>query len=203
MKDFATPGQKRGFGVFQGGNPSCTTCHAGAALSDATVSHAARFGLINGDGGDQGFHNIGVRPTAEDLGRGAKGQGGVAFSESGSAVDMGAFKTPALRNVGLTAPYFHNGGKATLADVVDFYSRGGDFNNVEKSRFIVPRNFSAQDRAALAEFLQDGLTDCRLANKEAPFDHPSITIPNGKVDPITGLPGDLAIAETGGAHTCP
>jgi cytochrome c peroxidase len=41
------------------------------------------------------------------------------------AVD-GSFKVPILRNVGLTPPYFHNGGQATLHDVVDFYSRGGD-----------------------------------------------------------------------------
>jgi len=41
------------------------------------------------------------------------------------AVD-GSFKTPILRNVGLTPPYFHNGGQATLHDVVNFYNRGGD-----------------------------------------------------------------------------
>ena len=41
------------------------------------------------------------------------------------AVD-GSFKVPILRNVGLTPPYFHNGGQATLNEVLDFYSRGGD-----------------------------------------------------------------------------
>ncbi|HSV25715.1 MAG TPA: cytochrome c peroxidase [Xanthobacteraceae bacterium] len=38
----------------------------------------------------------------------------------------GAFKVPILRNIGLTPPYFHNGGQATLHDVVNFYNRGGD-----------------------------------------------------------------------------
>jgi len=38
----------------------------------------------------------------------------------------GAFKTPSLRNIGLTAPYFHNGGYATLRSVVEFYARGGN-----------------------------------------------------------------------------
>ena len=38
----------------------------------------------------------------------------------------GTFKIPGLRNVELTAPYFHNGGEATLTDVVDFYARGGN-----------------------------------------------------------------------------
>lgn len=41
------------------------------------------------------------------------------------AVD-GSFKTPSLRNVGLTAPYFHNGGYATLESVIQFYNRGGN-----------------------------------------------------------------------------
>ncbi len=41
------------------------------------------------------------------------------------AVD-GSFKTPSLRNVELTGPYFHNGGQATLEQVVQFYNRGGD-----------------------------------------------------------------------------
>lgn len=42
-----------------------------------------------------------------------------------TAVD-GAFKTPGLRNVALTAPYMHNGGQKSLDEVIDFYSRGGD-----------------------------------------------------------------------------
>src|SRR2546422_8026734 len=44
-----------------------------------------------------------------------------------SARAQGAFKAPGLRNVELTGPYMHNGGMATLEQVVDFYSRGGDF----------------------------------------------------------------------------
>jgi cytochrome c peroxidase len=49
----------------------------------------------------------------------------VPASSPRDAVD-GSFKVPILRNVGLTPPYFHNGGQATLSDVVNFYSRGGD-----------------------------------------------------------------------------
>jgi hypothetical protein len=40
---------------------------------------------------------------------------------------QGSFKAPQLRNVELSGPYFHNGGKLTLRQVVDFYARGGDF----------------------------------------------------------------------------
>ena len=56
-----------------------------------------------------------MRPTSEDLGRAGLGPNGVSFSRSGALADHGAFKTAALRNVKLTAPYFHNGGKKTLA----------------------------------------------------------------------------------------
>jgi cytochrome c peroxidase len=41
------------------------------------------------------------------------------------AVD-GSFKVPGLRNIELTGPYFHNGGQATLEQVIHFYNRGGD-----------------------------------------------------------------------------
>jgi cytochrome c peroxidase len=42
----------------------------------------------------------------------------------------GTFKIPGLRTVELTAPYFHNGGEATLLDVVNFYARGGNQGGV-------------------------------------------------------------------------
>jgi cytochrome c peroxidase len=194
-----TGSQKKGLSIF-GGKGKCIKCHAGAELTDASVRMAALNGLINEDFGDQGFHNIGVRPTAEDLGRGALGPGGVQFSESHSAMDSGAFKTPALRNVKLTAPYFHNGGKATLADVVDFYNRGGDFNNTEKARRIRPLGLKAAEQAALVDFLTNALTDCRVEHDEAPFDHPSLKVPNGRV--VNGLGADLELAETGGVTFC-
>lgn len=53
-------------------------------------------------------------------------------AEERQAVD-GAFKTPTLRNVGLTAPYFHNGGYATLESVVRFYGRGGNRRPAQSS----------------------------------------------------------------------
>ena len=173
-----TTSQVDGMGVFNG-KGNCNKCHAGAEMSDATVSFAASRGLVNEDNGDQGFHNIGVRPTAEDLGRAATGPQGVAWSVSGSASDRGAFKTPALRNVKLTAPYFHNGGKATLRDVVQFYSNGGDFANAEKASRISQLGFGTTDIDTLVDFLTNGLTDCRTEKQRAPFDHPALEVPNG------------------------
>ena len=68
---------------------------------------------------DNGFHNIGIaHPSGqEDLGR---------FKIRAVAVLKGAFKTPTLRDIELTAPYFHNGSATTLEAVVDHYARGGD-----------------------------------------------------------------------------
>jgi len=187
-KNALTSSQQLGLNILSG-KGKCTTCHAGAELTDASLSFAAQKGLINEDGGDQGFHNNGVRPTAEDPGRAGTGPNGVSFSQSGSPSDSGAFKTPSLRNVGLTAPYFHNGGKATLEDVVDFYNRGGDFANPEKAKRIRPLSLSAKEKTALVDLLKNGLTDCRVEMEQAPFDHPSLDLPNGPSLPAVGAAG--------------
>ena len=44
-------------------------------------------------------------------------------------MDIGSFKTPGLRNVLLTAPYFHDGSQATLWDVMDHYNKGAGLHN--------------------------------------------------------------------------
>lgn len=185
-----TADQKSGLDVFEA--VGCINCHAGPELSDATVDFAAANGLINPDGGDQGFHNTGVRPTSinfsEDLGRAGQSPDGVPFSESGAGVDRGAFKTPGLRNVGLTAPYFHNGGKATLEAVVEFYAEGGDYRNPSsqlRAFVLLPTT-----EAELIDFLQHGLTDCRVATEKAPFDHPSLDVPDGPSLSAVGADGD-------------
>lgn len=95
----------------------------------------------------------------------------------------GAAKVPGLRNVELTGPYFHNGGKLTLRQAVNFYTRGGDFpvtNGPFKAFNILNVTSSAQlvsnDRIALTAFLLS-LTDERVAREQAPFDRPEIFLP--------------------------
>jgi hypothetical protein len=85
-----------------------------------------------------------------------------------------------LRNVELTAPYFLNGGQATLAQLVDFYSRGGDFRSADVDPSLKNAGFSADDKAAVVAFLKS-LTDERVRAQSAPFDHPSLIVPNGMV----------------------
>jgi hypothetical protein len=93
----------------------------------------------------------------------------------------GAFKVPNLRNVTLTAPYFHNGGQLTLTQVVEFYDRGGDFamdNLGELAPNIHPLGLDSQQIDDIVAFL-DALTDDRVTCEQAPFDHPEIRIANG------------------------
>ena len=140
----------------------------------------------NGAGRDTGFFRTGVRPIAEDVGLGADNLFGTPFSlavaQSGVArtVVDGIFKTPDLRNVEFTGPYFHNGGQATLDQVVEFYSRGGDFpadGNIGPG--VRRLNLSPDDRAALVVFLKS-LSDDRVQFESAPFDHPELCVPIGQ-----------------------
>lgn len=99
--------------------------------------------------------------------------------------NMGAFKVPQLKNVELTGPYFHNGGMVTLRQIVDFYSRGGDFpvtNKDHRDPLILNLNvhndavLTEADKDALVDFLL-AMTDERVKFKQAPFDHPEIIVP--------------------------
>ena len=105
-------------------------------------------------------------------------------------INSGGMKVPHLRNVNLTGPYFHNGGVGTLMQVVDFYTRGGNFPDLNVDQLpleIAPIGFlrggAAADQKALVAFLQ-GLTDPRVAEERAPFDHPQLFVPHG-VNPTT------------------
>jgi len=147
---------------------------------------------------DTGFFNIGVRPTTDDPSLGSKDAFGNPLSEARLAqlgkfqlllgenpptfnpplnptefvFADGAFKAPGLRNVELTAPYFHNGGHATLEQVIDFYNRGGDLG------LLPPLHLSPEEKQQLVAFLK-GLTDDRVRHEKAPFDHPQLFVPNG------------------------
>ncbi len=112
---------------------------------------------------NQTFARTGVRPASED-----PGLGGV----TGQPNHMGAFKSPLLRNLGLRPAFFHNGGARTLTDVVEFYDRGGDFN--PGGGFFQPLGLTAEEKTALAAFLQNGLTDPRVENELPPFDRPTL-----------------------------
>ena len=94
----------------------------------------------------------------------------------------GTFKVPGLRNLELTAPYFHNGGQRTIRQVVEFYNRGGDFreHNQHNIDFEIGKlNLTERQIDDLVAFLGRPLTDPRVARQRAPFDHPQLFVPNG------------------------
>jgi cytochrome c peroxidase len=192
-------------------NIRCSNCHESAELTDASVrriNSAVNGPVRNRDGNiiDKGFNNIGIRPAADDLGAGASDAfGPLSFTrrlfpgapppvfdttnpptvDKGFGVE-GAFKIPSLRNVALTAPYFHNGDARTLREVVELYSRGGNvfpvkgFDNTPIEPLGVP-NLTADEIDAIVAFLE-ALTDERVLSGRAPFDHPQIFVPNGHPD---------------------
>ena len=78
--------------------------------------------------------------------------------------DMGRFRTPSLRNLGFTAPYFHDGSAETLSEVIDIYMRGGrnvTYGNFQgdgklnpyKSKEIKTFSLSKTEKADLIDFL--------------------------------------------------
>lgn len=218
----------------------CINCHGGPEFTNASVRNAQAGNnviepmLMAQDAAiyDNGFYNISVTPTTDDIGRGGKDSLGRPLSftrqalfkrlgimnipfpiigdpfpvqdEDGqvtACVDAnnngvcdpqeellikrvaadGAFKTPGLRNVELTGPYFHNGGLATLKQVVQFYDRGGNFckfNLRDLDPDIQLLGLSDDEEEDLVKFLVS-LTDNRVRIEAEPFDHPQLFIPNG------------------------
>jgi cytochrome c peroxidase len=105
----------------------------------------------------------------------------------------GFFKAPQLRNVALTAPYFHNGSQLTLEQVVEFYNRGGDFNTFGEEHQYMDSDIdllglTVQDKTDLVDFLRNALTDPRTVSQAAPFDHPQLFTPNGHPQSANGYP---------------
>lgn len=189
-----TEQEKEGLDIFLG-EGKCVNCHEGPFFAGVTFAEESveqmqmQFGDIVKTY-DSGFYNIGVTRTAEDIGRGGVSALGKPLSDtrkSGvkkkfAAVD-GSFKTNTLRNVEYTGPYMHNGSMKSLREVIEFYARGGNHAN-EKNRSpdvngvkILREDPSKID--SLIAFLHT-LTDADAVISAAPFDHPSLTIVNGK-----------------------
>lgn len=67
--------------------------------------------------------------------------------------DIGAYKTPTLRNIELTAPYMHDGSMQTLEEVVEYYDKGGD-KNAFLNPAIFPLHLTTQEKADLVAFMK-------------------------------------------------
>ncbi|MDX1393479.1 MAG: cytochrome c peroxidase [Gemmatimonadota bacterium] len=123
-----TAEERSGFDLFRG-KAGCVACHVPPTFTD------------------EQFHNTGVA---------LRGQ---VFADSGRALvthdprDVGAFKTPTLRELDRTAPYMHDGSFATLEEVIEFYDRGGN-RSPHIDPQIHPLGLSKEERRDLLAFLR-------------------------------------------------
>jgi cytochrome c peroxidase len=161
---------QRGLGLFVG-KADCFRCHHGAAFSDGEFHDIRVAPLGGGAASDPGRHH-GIRLLQQD----PFGMNG-AFSDApdsraGDKVrylrnapdNWGAFRTPGLRNVALTAPYMHQGQLATLRDVLHYYSTlEGALppGHHPEARLLVPLDLTESEIGDLVAFLES-LSDAAL-----------------------------------------
>jgi len=115
----------------------------------------------------------------------------------------GTFKTPSLRNINFTGPYFHNGSRKLVREVLDFYLPGGDFNfaafgQKDFDDAIKALGLDPLDQQGILTLLTVGLTDARVAEERGPFDHPQLCIPNGHLADGTDILVDIPAVGAGG-----
>ncbi|MEO8096278.1 MAG: cytochrome c peroxidase [Acidobacteriota bacterium] len=149
-----------GLNVFNKG--LCSGCHRTPLTSDGQ------------------FHVTGVRPIAEDEGRG---------KVTGTPQDQASFRTPSLRNAALRGGLQHTGRFTSLEEVVEFYNRGGDFTTAPGfiNGLVRPQNFTAQEKADLAKFLRTQMLDPRVVRESAPlFDRPQLYSESARVPVLVG-----------------
>jgi cytochrome c peroxidase len=131
----------RGWNIFQA--IKCTNCHDGVLLSD------------------QQYHNVGIGMDQKepDVGR---------FKVTNKPEDTGAFKTPTLRDIAESAPYFHDGSVATLEEAVDLMLGGGKPNDYLDKKNLEKRNVLPDQREDLLNFLRALNVDCGLKKPALP-----------------------------------
>jgi len=152
---------RRGFALFRG-RARCSRCHTfndampfftdfqyhntGVAANHPNFDKLSRlaFSAIETEHGKDVIDRLAEQPGGEELGR-------VRFSYV--VFDIGAFRTPTLRNVALTPPYFHDGSAKTLSDVVRFYSKGG-IENIAREWDLDPLALDEDEQRDLVAFLE-------------------------------------------------
>jgi cytochrome c peroxidase len=176
-KDAMNATQIRGFNIYLG-KGRCVSCHT-IEQTQATFT-------------DNRFHNIGVgfkaiqgkevataaallkkKRAGADLDITVLTEANISelgrFVVTENLTEVGAFKTPTLRNIEITQPYMHDGSLANLEDVVDFYNNGGRVEETDPvsgflSGGIRPLDLSAEEKSDLGAFLK-ALTSPEFASQ--------------------------------------
>ena len=170
---------KRGEQLFFNHRFECYHCHIGIHLTNNNQTAYSPFREF-------GAHNTGLY-NLDDVGSYPPTAVGL-YEFTGERRDMGRFRTPSLRNVAMTAPYFHDGSAATLREVIAHYAKGGrridegpfagnGARNPHKDALIVGFEASHQEIEDLIAFLES-LTDTDFMNNPAysdpwPSEHPA------------------------------
>ena len=128
LSDSAVEGRE----LFFSEKANCTACHAGANFSD------------------EKYHNLGVgmEVAKPDIGR---------AEVTKDDKDIGAFKTPTVRNIVFSPPYMHDGSQKTLEEVVEWYAKGGHANP-HLSDKMKKLELSDAEKASLIAFMKEALT---------------------------------------------
>ena len=131
----------RGWLVFN--KAKCINCHVGSLLTDKQ------------------FHNVGIGTKAEkpDVGR---------FTVTKIEKDTSAFKTPTLRDVARSAPYFHDGSVASLEEAVKMMLAGGIDNPFLDKVNLQKQDLAAGEVADLMEFLKSLTESAVLTEPKLP-----------------------------------
>jgi cytochrome c peroxidase len=131
----------RGWNNFQA--IKCTNCHDGVLFTD------------------QQYHNVGIGMDQKepDVGR---------FKVTNKPEDTGAFKTPTLRDIAKSAPYFHDGSAQTLEEAVDIMLAGGKPNEHLDKKNLQKHDLLPDQRQSLLEFLKALNVDCKLTKPALP-----------------------------------
>jgi cytochrome c peroxidase len=164
-----SPAAQRGWDLFNG-KARCVSCHminSSNPLGTDNLFHnigvsarkqnfealaAQALGVLKDGSNTEALDKLAVETDMSELGR---------FLVTKKRDDIGAFKTEQLRNVGLTAPYMHDGSLKTLWDVMDHYNKGGE-TNAYLDGGIEPLNLSENEINDVVAFLF-ALTDGRFA----------------------------------------
>ena len=125
------PEQLEGYRLFK--ENGCVACHQGRNVGGNMFQ---TFGVLGNY-----FKERGTQITKADLGR---------FNVTGQEADRHVFKVPSLRNIALTAPYFHDGSAATLEQAV-----------AVMARYQLGRTFTARETASIIAFLRSLTGDYR------------------------------------------
>jgi len=132
---------ERGWNIFQ--SIKCNNCHDGILFTD------------------QQYHNVGIGMDQKepDPGRG---------KVTNKPEDTGAFKTPTLRDIAKSAPYFHDGSAKTLEEAVDIMLAGGKPNQYLDKKNLEAHKLLPDQREALLDFLRSLSVDCTLSKPALP-----------------------------------